>query len=110
MVRIASSKDTLDTSQREIEMTLVGVADLSTSLLDECQRSPDTDCGVLPNPSIFVINTNYSQVSCIHTVRKVIRTEAMNSTKVQNPRRKMQVALLAEPKTPPGVERVYIIL
>ena len=34
----------------------------------------------------------------------------MNSTKVQNPRRKMQVALLAEPKTPPGVERVYIIL
>ena len=24
----------------------------------------------------------------------------MNSTKVQNPRRKMQVALLAEPKTP----------
>ena len=24
-----------------------------------------------------------------------------NSTKVQNPRRKMQVALLAEPKTPP---------
>ena len=34
----------------------------------------------------------------------------MNSTKVQNPRRKMQVALLAEPKTPPGVERVYLIL
>ena len=34
----------------------------------------------------------------------------MNSTKVQNPRRKMQVALLAEPKTPPGVEHVYIIL
>ena len=34
----------------------------------------------------------------------------MNSTKVQNPRRKMQVTLLAEPKTPPGVERVYIIL
>ena len=33
----------------------------------------------------------------------------MNSTKVQNPRRKMQVALLAEPKTPPGVEHVYII-
>ena len=32
------------------------------------------------------------------------------STKVQNPRRKMQVALLAEPKTPPGVKRVYIIL
>ena len=25
---------------------------------------------------------------------------AMNSTKVQNPRHKMQVALLAEPKTP----------
>ena len=37
-------------------------------------------------------------------------TVKMNSTKVQNPRRKMQVALLAEPKTPPGVERVYIIL
>ena len=34
----------------------------------------------------------------------------MNSTKVQNPRSKMQVTLLAEPKTPPGVERVYIIL
>ena len=34
----------------------------------------------------------------------------MNSTKVQNPRRKKQVALLAEPKTPPGVEHVYIIL
>ena len=34
----------------------------------------------------------------------------MNSTKVQNPRREMQVALLAEPKTPPGVEHVYIIL
>ena len=34
----------------------------------------------------------------------------MNSTKVKNPRRKMQVALLAEPKTPPGVEHVYIIL
>ena len=30
----------------------------------------------------------------------------MNSTKVQNPRRKSQVVLLAEPKTP----RVYIIL
>ena len=30
----------------------------------------------------------------------------MNSTKVQNPWRKSQVALLAEPKTP----RVYIIL
>ena len=30
----------------------------------------------------------------------------MNSTKVQNPLRKSQVALLAEPKTP----RVYIIL
>ena len=81
MVRIASSKDTLDTSQREVEMTLVGVADLSTSLLDECQRSPDTDCGVLPNPSIFVINTNYSQVSCIHTVRKAIRTEAISYSK-----------------------------
>ena len=27
-------------------------------------------------------------------------TGNMNSTKVQNPRRKMQVALLAEPKTP----------
>ena len=34
----------------------------------------------------------------------------MNSNKVQNPRREMQVALLAEPKTPPGVEHVYIIL
>ena len=30
--------------------------------------------------------------------------------KVQKPRRKMQVALLAEPKTPPGVESVYLIL
>ena len=37
-------------------------------------------------------------------------TYTMNSTKVQNPRRKKQVALLAEPKTPPGVEHVYIIL
>ena len=36
--------------------------------------------------------------------------QIMNSTKVQNPRRKKQVALLAEPKTPPGVEHVYIIL
>ena len=34
----------------------------------------------------------------------------MNSTKVQNPRRKLQVALLAEPKTPPGVERVYVMV
>ena len=34
----------------------------------------------------------------------------INSTKVQNPRRKIQVALLAEPKTPPGVECVYIAL
>ena len=39
-----------------------------------------------------------------------ITTYKTNSTKVQNPRRKMQVALLAEPKTPPGVERVYIII
>ena len=28
------------------------------------------------------------------------KTSKMNSTKVQNPRHKMQVALLAEPKTP----------
>ena len=27
----------------------------------------------------------------------------MNSTEVQNPRRKMHVLLLAEPKTPPGL-------
>ena len=29
---------------------------------------------------------------------------------MQNPRRKLQVALLAEPKTPPGVERVYVMV
>ena len=39
-----------------------------------------------------------------------VPTGKMNSTKVQNSRRKMQVALLAEPKTPPRVERVYIRL
>ena len=37
-----------------------------------------------------------------------IETERMNSTKVQNPRHKMQVALLAEPKTP--LELACIIL
>ena len=42
--------------------------------------------------------------------RRAAKTLEMNSTKVQNPRREMQVALLAEPKTPPGVEHVYIIL
>ena len=31
---------------------------------------------------------------------KISKTSIMNSTKVQNPRHKMQVALLAEPKTP----------
>ena len=32
--------------------------------------------------------------------RRYTLASPMNSTKVQNPRRKMQVALLAEPKTP----------
>ena len=45
-----------------------------------------------------------------HTLSSSPITVEMNSTKVQNPRRKIQVALLAEPKTPPGVEHVYIIL
>ena len=48
--------------------------------------------------------------SCVQLHRFTANMHVMNSTKVQNPRRKMQVALLAEPKTPPGVERVYIIL
>ena len=53
----------------------------------------------------FFLEVRESRVACIMYL--IIR---MNSTKVQNPRRKMQVALLAEPKTPPRVERVYIIL
>ena len=48
--------------------------------------------------------------SCMMAVREIVSLYEMNSTKVQNPRRKKQVALLAEPKTPPGVEHVYIIL
>ena len=44
----------------------------------------------------------YSQES--GSIRSPINAEAfplvMNSTKVQNPRHKMKVALLAEPKTP----------
>ena len=47
-------------------------------------------------------------ISGVDVCRNVLRNS--NSTKVQNPRRKKQVALLAEPKTPPGVEHVYIIL
>ena len=49
-----------------------------------------------------------------HTHRATTVTLAAHARrgliKVQNPRREMQVALLAEPKTPPGVEHVYIIL
>ena len=51
-----------------------------------------------------------SSSSVGYTDTSGLGTERMNSTKVQNPRREMQVALLAEPKTPPGVEHVYIIL
>ena len=50
----------------------------------------------------FFLEVRESRVACIMYL--IIR---MN---MQNPRRKMQVALLAEPKTPPRVERVYIIL
>ena len=59
------------------------------------------------------LEPNLMETGVVRTVsaaQKALRLLRMNSTKVQNPRRKMQVALLAEPKTPPGVERVYIIL
>ena len=41
----------------------------------------------------------YNSERCIYLLL-LTHTHIMNSTKVQNARRKMQVALLAEPKTP----------
>ena len=68
------------------------------------RHSPSWSCSISPTSftdSAVFSQTNISiQTLCINNI-------TMNSTKVQNPRRKKQVALLAEPKTPPGVEHVY---
>ena len=57
--------------------------------------------------TLLVPSPNYHQVQDLvpEAVSNQARlgqslTKRMNSTKVQNPRHKMQVALLAEPKTP----------
>ena len=42
----------------------------------------------------------YTRVTSGRNQQDLVKTDSMNSTKVQNPRYKMQVALLAEPKTP----------
>ena len=73
---------------------------------------PSTD-GLIHRKPICSIHSTVEEVNVLYNqtvISYTQRTITMNSTKVQNPRRKMQVALLAEPKTPPGVERVYIIL
>ena len=59
--RVISSSTDLDTRQRAIEEALVGVVDLATSVLEECEDR-NGDCERLPDPSIFVNTANYSLV------------------------------------------------
>ena len=59
--KVASSSLRLNTRHRHVEEALVGVVDLATSLLEECENR-SADCQGLPHPSIFVLVANYSTV------------------------------------------------
>ena len=64
-----------------------------------------------PPGSPFIREHHRSDLSHIGYFGLHIATKIkMNSTEVQNPRRKMHVLLLAEPKTPPGLHNTMNII